>query len=123
MNDDDYGESGNTGVANIMFDGMTVKPVEKKDTKEQRSIFLRSQYGVIVELRQWGQNSARWLDNYAQEWQLMPDGSWEQQSYHKIKAQEIGSWSGPEDIYAVVHAAGRNKSNFKNFDHRKLCSE
>lgn len=82
------------------------------------SIFLMTQYGVVVELRQWGERdmSGRWLDRYACEWTKLADGSWVSLSHNKITASEIGRWSSTTgDIYKVVEAAGSNTGGWRNW--------
>lgn len=82
------------------------------------AIFLMTQYGVVVELRQWGERDMAnaWLDRYATEWVRQPDGSWVSQSFNKITAAEIGRWSSATgDIRKVLEAADNNESGFRNW--------
>jgi len=83
------------------------------------SVFLKTQYGVTVELRQWGERECthRWLDRYGCEWRKLHDSeTWESQSYNKVSAVEIGRWtSDTTDVYEAVKLAGSNTSGFRNF--------
>lgn len=77
------------------------------------SIFLKTEYGVIVELRLEGN---RWLDRYACHWVSMVEGVWQSTAHTKILAKEIGRWtSATHDVYAAVKAAGSNDSGFRNW--------
>jgi hypothetical protein len=80
-----------------------------------RMIFIKTQYGVIVELRQWGQDGAKWHDYYATEWQMMPAGEWESMAHNKVTGVEIGRWYGTADVYETIKQAGSNGSGFRNF--------
>jgi len=82
------------------------------------AIFIKTEYGVIVELRQWGQDKVKWLDWNAHEWFQRADQTWVSQGWSPISAQEIGRWNGSVDVYRAVASAGSNKSGFRNFGGR-----
>lgn len=86
------------------------------DVKE--SIFLKTEYGVTVELRQSLTSRGKWIDWHAREWVQLADGMWQSTGFNTVLAKEIGRWSGSVDVYEGVRLASTNESGFRNWNPR-----